>query len=139
MPKLQNDIKMARFDYDFALAGGAIGSIPLVPNVSALTAGMVITDMFIFIEEPITSAGTPSLTLGNTDVDGFFADFFALAGVAGKVIRIGEVAGALMYDDTNDHLLAYSVAADVLLNLAIGTAAVTGGKMQIYVEFFAPV
>lgn len=138
MPKLQNEKKLARFDYDFAVSGGAIGAINLVPNISALTAGMVITDMYVCVESPITSAGTPTITVGNTDVDGFMVDIFALAAVADKVVRAGQVAGDLLWDNTNDAPLAYRVSSDLLLKLTVGVAALTGGKLQVYVEFLAP-
>lgn len=139
MPKLQNEKQIARFDYDFSKQGGAVSSISLVPNISSLTAGMIITDMYIFVEEALTSGGSATVTLGNTDVDGFFADFFALAGANNNIIRVGEVAGALLWDDTNDHMLCYRVGSDLAINLNVGVAALTAGKLQVYVEYFAPV
>jgi len=138
MPKLQNEKRLARFDYDFLTQGGAIGPIDLLPNVSSLTEGMVITDIYVYVEEALVSAGSHTVTLGNTDVDGFMADFAALAAANNSVIRVGEVAGALVWDDTNDHTLCYRVGADKSLALSVGTAALTGGKLQVYVEFFNP-
>jgi len=139
MPKLQNEKQLARFDYDFSISGGAVSAIALTPNITALSAGMIITDIYIYVEEALTSDGSATVTLGNTDIDGFFADIFALAGSDNAVIRVGEVAGALMWDDTNDHMLAYRVGSDLDLNLSVGTAALTAGKLQVYVEFLAPV
>jgi hypothetical protein len=138
MPKLQNDKQVARFDYDFAHGGGAIGAHVLDLNASALTAGMIITDMYVCVESPLTSLGTPTITLGNLDVDGFMADIYALAAVDNAVVRAGQVAGALLWDDTNDAPLAYRVGSDLLLNMSVGVAALTGGKLQVYVEYFAP-
>jgi len=137
MPKLKNEKQLARFDYDFAVDGGAIGEIPLRANISELSTGMIISDIYIVVEEALSSDGSPTVTVGNTDVDGFFADIAALAGSNNNVIRVGEVAGELMYDDTNDHLLLYRVGSDTDLNLTVGTAALTGGKLVVYVEFFA--
>ena len=138
MPKLQNDKHLARFDYDFALQGGAVGVIDLVPNIVALAAGMVISDIYVYVESALTSGGSATVTLGNADPDGFLVNIFALAGSANAVIRSGQVAGALVYDDTNDTQLLYRVGADTDLALTIGTAALTAGKLQVYVEFFAP-
>lgn len=139
MGLLQNEKKLARFDYDFAVDGGAVGSIPLRANVQSLEAGMVITDIYIYVEQALDDAGgTATVTVGNTDADGFFADIAALAASDNAVIRVGEVAGALMYDDTNDHLLCYRVSSDTDLDLNIGTEALTQGKLQVYVEYFAP-
>ena len=126
------------FEYDFAVDGGAVSAIPLRALVTPLTAGMFITDMYIHVETALASAGSPTATLGNTDVDGFFADIVALVGSDNAVIRVGEVAGALLWDDTNDHLIAYRVGSDLDLNLDVGTAALTAGKLKVYVEFFAP-
>jgi len=138
MGLLKNEKQLAKFEYDFAVDGGAIGSIPLRANVSSLAAGMVITDMYVYVESALTSGGSATVTLGNTDVDGFMADIFALAGSDNAVVRAGEVAGALLWDDTNDHALAYRVSSDAVLALQVGTAALTAGKLQVYVEFFAP-
>jgi len=138
MGLLKNEKQLAKFEYDFAVDGGAIGSSPLRANVSSVAAGMVITDMYVYVESAITSGGSATLTLGNTDVDGFMTDIFALVGSANAVVRAGEVAGALLWDDTNDHMLAYRVSSDLGLALQIGGAALTGGKLHVYVEFFAP-
>ena len=99
---------------------------------------MVFTYIYVDVETALASGGSASVTLGNADADGFMADFFALAGSNNAVIRLGEVAGALVWDDTNDHLLCYRVNADTDLKLTVGTAALTAGKLQVYVEFFAP-
>ena len=137
MPKLKNEKQLARFEYDFAVDGGAVSSIPLRANISELSEGMIISDMYVFVEEALTSAGSGhTVTIGNTDVDGFFADINALAVANNSAIRVGEVAGALMYDDTNDHLLAYRVGSDVSLDLVVGVEALTAGKLTVYVEFF---
>ena len=138
MGLLQNEKKLARFDYDFAVDGGAQGAIALRPNIQALEAGMVITDIYVYVETALASGGSHSVTIGNTDVDGFFADIAALAASDNAMVRVGEVAGALMWDDTNDHMLAYRVSSDVALNLTVGTEDLTQGKLQVYVEFFAP-
>ena len=138
MGLLKNEKKLAMFEYDFAVDGGAVGAIDLAPKITALEAGMVITDMYLYVETAVTSDGSATVTIGNADADGFMADVFALVGSDDAVVRVGEVAGALMYDDTNDHLLAYRVGSDVDLQLNIGTAALTDGKFQLYVEYFAP-
>lgn len=138
MPKLQNEKQLARFDYDFAVHGGAIGAISLSSNISNLSAGMVITDVYVVVETPLASLGTPTVTLGNLDEDGFLVDSYALLSVANGCVRAGQVAGALLWDDTNDAPLLYKVVSDLSLKLSVGTAALTAGKLQVYVEFFAP-
>lgn len=139
MGLLTNEKKLAKFEYDFAVDGGAVEAIALREKISALEEGMVITDMYIYVETALASAGSGhTVTLGNTDVDGFFADINALAAADNAVLRAGEVAGALLWDDTNDHTLLYRVSSDVALNLTVGVEALTAGKLQVFVEYFAP-
>lgn len=137
MGLLTNEKCLAKFEYDFAVDGGAIGSIPLRPMITPLESGMVVTDMYIYVEAALTSGGSATVTLGNTDADGFFADIFAL-GSANAALRAGEVAGAILWDDVNDHSLLYRVSTDIDLDLNIGVAALTAGKLQVFVEYFAP-
>lgn len=139
MSLLKNEKQLAKFEYDFAKDGGAVGAIDLRPLITPLEEGMVITDMYIYVEKALDDAGgTATVTIGNTDADGFFADIAALAASDNDAIRVGEVAGALLWDDTNDHKILYRVGSDTDLQLNIGTEALTAGKIQLFVEFFAP-
>jgi len=135
-----NDKQLMKFEYDFAVDGGAQGAIALRQVAgNALEAGVHITDIYVIAETLLTSAGTPTVTLGNTtDADGYAEDIYALVSGSGKAaLRAGEVAGALVWDDTNDHAILYSplVADDLDLNLTVGTADLTAGKLVVYVEF----
>ena len=132
-----NEKQLLRFEYDFAKDGGAVGTIALRPDITPLALGMHITNMYVVQETLLTAAGA-TVTIGNTtDVDGFFADIVALA--AKKAFMVGEVAGALLWDDTNDHAIMYSpaVANDFDLKLTVGTAPITAGKLSVYVEVLA--
>ena len=125
-----------RYVYDFAVDGGAASTIDLTASGNALEAGLVITDMHLYIDTAFTSAGTPTVTLGNEDdVNGYFADILAL-GAAGAVIRAGSVAGDLIWDDTNDHRIDYKLpdAGAAVPSVTIGTAALTAGKITMVVK-----
>lgn len=133
------------FVYDFAKDGGAVSTISMKavdPNGDLLPEGFIVTDAMLFVETAITSGGTPTITFGNTsDVDGYFADVFALVGAANAVVRIGQVDGALMWDTTADAKKGYrisSVANTQDLVMAIGTAALTAGKIRIIVKGYFP-
>jgi len=132
-----------KYEWDFAVDGGATSAIAFrnLGN-NALVAGLVVKRMWLVANTAVTSEGTPTLTIGNTaDADGYFADIFALVTTSAKLaVQQGEVAGALIWDDTNDHALDYKLgAANTLdLNLTIGTAAATAGKITLYVEFYRP-
>jgi len=131
-----------KFTYDFASQGGAIGTIDLTPQLHSLAEGIVITGWSMYVEAAVTSGGTPTITMGNTtDPDGYAADVFALVGSANAVVNSGSVAGALIWDDTNDHAIEYridSTAANQDLKLTIATAALTAGKLVVYMDYYKP-
>lgn len=135
----RNEDFKIKYDYDFASQGGAVSSISLSADVNALGEGVIVKRVMVVMKTAFTSAGTPTVTLGNTgDTDGYMADIYALgAASADAVINSGSVAGALIWDDTNDHEIWYridSTANNQDLVLTIGTAALTAGKMEIYLE-----
>jgi len=126
---------LARFSYDFAVSGGAVSTINLVnkDNIT-LGASCIITDVFVAELTALAGAGA-TVTIGTAgDKDGFFADVVTLLG-SQKALRAGELAGALIFDDTNDHLIAYRPAADIVPCIEIGTAVLTAGKFDVYVEY----
>lgn len=138
-PKSQKLIK--EFVYDFSVLGGATGNISLIaadPNGNLLPEGFIIEQVMVKTDTALTSGGTPTITVGNTgDADGYLVDIYAAASAVNSVVRSGEVAGALLWDDTNDHEINYRVngtAANQDVIIAIGTAAVTAGKFRVIVE-----
>lgn len=134
----RNEEFFLRYDYDFAVNGGAVGNIPLSSNINGLKEGVVVREAFVIVKTALASGGAPSVTLGNTaDVDGYLADFYSLASSAPAVVNSSSVAGDLIWDDTNDHVIHYRIgsASNVQdLVLAIGTAALTAGKLEIYLR-----
>lgn len=138
----QKDIvQTMKFEYDFAVDGGAVSTIAM-RNLNGETpfAGMQITGMRLVAETLLTGTATPTVVIGNTtDADGYFADVFALltTSAKGSIVQ-GEVAGALIWDDTNDHSILYAplVADDFTVNVTIGTQALTAGKFSLYIDFF---
>lgn len=130
-----------KYEYDFAVSGGAVSSIALVnKGMNALEAGLVITDFHISMETTLASGGSATCTLGDAgDPDGYYVDFFA-AGAAGAVLNRGKAAGANVWDDTNDAAIDYKIAsaANAIPKLAIGTAALTAGKFQVYFKAYRP-
>jgi hypothetical protein len=126
----------ARFSYDFAVSGGAVSTINLVnkDNIT-LGANCFITDVYV-AELTALAGATATVTIGTTgDKDGFFADVVSLLG-SQHALRAGELAGALIWDDTNDHHIAYRPAADITPCIEIGTAALTAGKFDVYIKFY---
>lgn len=130
-----------KYEYDFAVSGGAVSSIALVnKGMNALEAGLVITDFMISVETLLAGTATPTITMGNVgDTDGYAVDFFAAA-TAGAIINRGDRAGALVWDDTNDHPIYYKIdsAANAIPTVTIATQALTAGKFQVYFKCFKP-
>lgn len=136
----KDKILINKYEYDFSVSGGAVSTIAMVnKGYNDLTDECKITKVTLIADTLLTSAGTPTVVIGNTtDADGYFADVYALMSGSGKgAIQGGEVAGALIWDDTNDHEIVYSPSAanDLDLNITIGTAALTAGKLTMYIEF----
>ena len=129
---------LLKYDYDFASEGGAVSSISLTADTNSIEEGIIVKGLYVITKTALASGGSPTVTLGNTgDTDGYLADFYALAGTAGNVVNSSEVAGALIWDDTNDHPIYYpvdSTANNQDLVLTVGTAALTAGKLEIYLE-----
>lgn len=122
------------YEYDFAVDGGGVGSKSLRAIGNAMTSDLVIEDAEIFVETAFDDAGdTATVTLGNSvDDDGYMVDFMTLAETVNTPIRVGEQAGALMYDDANDHLISYKIpsSAASVPKIKIGTEALTQGKAK---------
>ena len=130
-----------KYEWDFAVDGGATAAIAMRNlGYNDIVSGCHITKMTLVVETEVTSGGTPTIVIGNTtDADGYFADVKAMVFTGGKAaLQQGEVAGALIWDDTNDHKIVYSPTAanDLDLNVTVGTAALTAGKLTLYVDFF---
>jgi hypothetical protein len=127
------ELKAMVYEYDFATDGGAVGTIALRSlNVSGISAGCVVEDVHALIQTAFTSGGSATVTLGNSvDADGYMVNIFSLAS-ANAALKSGQVAGALLWDDTNDAELNYYVpsAAAAIPKIVVGTAALTAGKAK---------
>lgn len=133
-----NDEFIVKYEYDFAKDGGAIGNIPMRADVNGLGEGVIVKEITLVVQTALDSAGTPTVTLGNSgDADGYMADIYGLAGSDNAVVNSGSVAGALIWDDTNDHAIHYRIdgtANNQDLVLAVGTAALTAGKIDVFIK-----
>jgi len=137
----KGSMAMLAYEYDFAREGGAVGQIVLLPAVeegksSPMEEDYIVTGWSLKVESAITSGGTPTITLGDgSDFDGYAADVFALVGSDNDVVNSGAVAGALIWDDTNDHAIHHrvgSTSANAQLTMDVGTATITAGKLKVY-------
>ncbi len=135
----KNEFLKKEYLYDYSVDGGATGAITMRatdPNGNGLPEGFIVSKAVAIVETAITPTGA-SVTFGNSGTAaGYMADIVAGYN-AGGVVRSGEVAGSLLFDDTNDHEIDYKVSSvantqDVVMT--IGTSALTAGKIRFIVE-----
>lgn len=130
-----------KYQYDFAVSGGAVGNINLVcKSINPLESGMIIKEFTIYVTTALAGSATPTVTMGNAgDRDGYAVDFYSDA-TTNAVINVGDRAGALMFDDTNDHVIHYRIdsSGNVAPSITIGSQALTAGKFDVYFRAFKP-
>jgi hypothetical protein len=115
----RSEPRVLRFGYDFDEDGGAIGTFAL----GDLPEDFVVESCDVAVETALTSGGTPVVEFGNdADQNGYIADIGAAS--AGLV----EGAGALL---TGKHLV---LSSDDSVDMEVGTAALTAGKLSVYVR-----
>lgn len=101
--------------YDFARDGGATGALDLLKVKEAT----ILVDAVTHVLTTFTSGGSATLIIGRTgDTDAI------LASTAVASLTAGVLAG----DAASHHKL---LAADDIINMTIGTAAMTAGKMRV--------
>ena len=126
------------YEYDFGVDGGATSTIPLRQFAgNAIDGSIWVTNAYCIVDTAITSGGTPTITFGNTtDADGYAINSLALLQGANLGFKTGQVAGALIWDDTNDVGIMYKplIADDFDTSITIGTAALTAGKLRFFLE-----
>jgi hypothetical protein len=145
MTQKRNSVIRKEWLYDFSVDGAISGAFqlrPCDPNGNPLPAGFIVRNAGAKVEEAITPSASRTMTFGTeTDPDGFLADIIAAYNAAGSVVRSGEVAGALLWDDTNDHEIDHLIGATTALQnifAEIGTGVLTGGKVRFFVEGYVP-
>ena len=142
MGLVKNELHRFKYVYDFDEDGGAVSNISLRPDGNSIPSGFVIRSVSVYVATAITSGGTPTITFGNSDNrDGYLEDVVSAMGLtAGSSIREGEVAGALLWDDTNDHALEYVVPSEAVgvPSMTVGANALTAGALVLYIDGYLP-
>ncbi|EKU98033.1 hypothetical protein Lepto7375DRAFT_7292 [Leptolyngbya sp. PCC 7375] len=107
--------------YDFSIHGGAVGTLTLPAEIPD---NAIITDAYVDVLVDLTSGGSATVAIGlNTTTD-------ILAATA-----IASVTGVVVAKQGAD---AFKLTADRKLQVTIATAALTAGKMAIYVKWVGP-
>lgn len=126
-----NESYMLKYVYKYDV-DAVTGAVSLRPDPNAIKEGLVVMGVQVRFKQAFV--GATALTLGNTsDPDGYMADFFSFNALD-AVANSGAVAGALIWDDVNDHAIHYRIGStanlqDLVLTIT-GTA--TAGELEIY-------
>lgn len=118
--------RVALFEYDFAIDGGAIGTIAL--RGDRLPLGAVVRNGAIHVNTAVTSAGACTTTLGvNTAVD-------VLASTLKAAQSLDAILDVVPVDTAATSILTATAGKGV--TMTIGTAAITAGKFTVALEYF---
>lgn len=124
---LQGQVGVIRCTYDFAIQGGAIGTVNLRDPDNALATlpdKAIITQVFIDEVTNVTSGGSATIALGaNTTTD--------LLGATAIASFTGVIAGV----PTGTAATMVKLTAARTLTATIGTAAITAGKLNVFVQY----
>jgi len=120
--------------YDFSKDGGVDDT---AMSLFDLKANMIIHNAWYEVETAPLSAGAATLEVGITggDTDGIFVQKGKADLTINKVS--GDVdKGAHLFTpgDTDDYSIKHKVTADTDIDLLIGTADLTAGKIHFYLE-----
>ncbi len=117
--------RVAYFEYDFAVDGGAIGTIALrgdkLPNDAVITSGMIQSNT------ALTSGGAATVTMGvETAVDVLASTAYTAftANALKDTVPVGTAATSIR-----------TTTGGKGVNMAIGAAALTGGKITVALEY----
>jgi hypothetical protein len=136
MLSFKNDsINVAEYVYDFATDAGAVASVTLSAKdqKSPLPAGAIVTNAYAWVQTACTSEGLATLAFGlGEDVDALI-DETAVASLTANAVFTGDstvVAGTSVARIAN--------AAGGVVTATVGTAALTAGKVSLFIEFINP-
>lgn len=108
--------------YDFAVDGGAVGTLELPFK---LPLGAIVYGGLVDVDTAPTSGGSATIALGlNTNTDLLAAT--AIASVTGRVATVPVWTAAS----------AVKLTAERKLKITIAVAALTAGKMDIYLNYY---
>lgn len=119
-----NELRLARLEYDFSKDGGATGDLEL----AVARGNIIIHDAWVHVPTACTSGGSATVVIG---VDGGDEDAI-LDATSGAVANL--TADAVLSETTSPGLL---MTDGQEIQLTIGTAALTAGKISVHVAYSA--
>lgn len=131
--------KLHTQEYVLDIAGGDAGTGAVAlhskADASPVPAGAVLKDAYVKV---ITGfSGGTDLAFGNlSDQDGYIAPVLTASLTAGSVHNASAGTAALLWDDTNDHMIYHVPADGEVYALMAGTHTV--GKAVLVLEYYLP-
>jgi hypothetical protein len=116
---LYGEVKTARADYDFAVEGGAVGTVDL--STDEIPAGALIVGARVRVET-IPVGATATIGIGveaNSDVQAAAA----ISGAPWSTVGVKDMTGRPI------------TTAARKIKATIATAALTAGKFQVYIDY----
>lgn len=122
---LEKQMKVAKFVYDFAKDGGAVGAV--VVGAGMLPNGAIVNGGTVHVDTAVTSGGSATVALGietATDVLGATGKASFTLGARLDVVPVRTAATAV------------KTTASRGLTVTIGTATLTAGKITVFLEYY---
>lgn len=122
---LKGEKQLIKFEYDFAKDGGAISEIAMRNASQNSLNGAKILNAYVVVETELDSAGTPVVSFGiNGALTRYIGSSYAALSSGGAGVAQG--VDLLLAGDANDVPV-----------MSVGTAALTAGKLALYIEVIA--
>lgn len=140
---MKNRYNTQEYLYDFAVDGGAIGTIVLSSKKgkNPLPVGAIIKAVTAHVITAPLSTGSATVSWGHNTVTAYSGTAIAIASLTLNSLHNGQRANSLIWDDTNDCQIPIRVSSestDGTFTVAIATEALTAGKIQFTVEYLDP-
>lgn len=127
MPLIEERKKQARGQYDFAIDGGAVSTITL--RGDKIPSGAIVTDALIHVDTILASGGSPTVAVGTGEATNDVQAATAF-GSAPWSTTGAKRAGALTATSA-----PVKTTAERSITITIATAALTGGKFSVVVDY----
>jgi len=127
-----NSSQHQEFFYDFAVSGGAVGTIDLsaLANKAGLPVGAIIKSVHYNVETAMTSGGAATVSIGDAAAS---ARYLALTAYNNAAFNANAPAAAAI------GVPVEVTAANIgQFSLSIAVAALTAGQVRFFVEYIMP-
>jgi len=140
----RNDgMHVQEYVYDFAVDGGTDDTkidLSAKAGYSPLPSGAVVKQVSLKVITAVVGSSSTVIVGNTTDPNGFMEAIAEATLIDEYVTMGGAQAGALIWDDTNDHQVPFLVNSDNDgdFQMLIGTADLTAGKIVFWVDYYLP-